>query len=83
MEQQIGRVLAALEESGLADNTIVVFTSDHGEMNQSHGLVFKSQLLEEATRTPLIISGPKVKKNIVDSINLTCGIEDVYKRQVY
>lgn len=62
VEQQIGRVLAALEESGLADNTIVVFTSDHGEMNQSHGLVFKSQLLEEATRTPLIISGPKVKK---------------------
>ena len=75
VEQQIGRVLAALEESGLADNTIVVFTSDHGEMNQSHGLVFKSQLLEEATRTPLIISGPRVKKNIVDSINLTCGID--------
>ena len=64
VEQQIGRVLAALEESGLADNTIVVFTSDHGEMNQSHGLVFKSQLLEEATRTPFIYFGSEMKKNI-------------------
>ena len=70
VEQQIGRILAALENSGLADHTIVVFTSDHGEMGQSHGLVFKSRLLEEATRTPLIISGPGVKK-------------DVYKRQKY
>lgn len=67
VEQQIGRILAALENSGLADHTIVVFTSDHGEMGQSHGLVFKSRLLEEATRTPLIISGPGVKKGVVDS----------------
>lgn len=77
VEQQIGRILAALESSGLADNTIVVFTSDHGEMGQSHGLVFKSQLLEEATRTPLIISGPGVKKGVVDSVNLTSGVDVV------
>ena len=49
VEKQIGRILTALADAGLADNTIVVFTSDHGEMGQSHGLVFKSQLLEEAT----------------------------------
>lgn len=77
VEQQIGRILTALESSGLAENTIVVFTSDHGEMGQSHGLVFKSQLLEEATRTPLIISGPGVKKGVVDSANLTSGIDVV------
>ena len=52
-----------------------MFTSDHGEMGQSHGLVFKSQLLEEATRTPLIIAGPGIQKGIVDSKNLTCGID--------
>ena len=75
VEQQIGRILAALENSGLADHTIVVFTSDHGEMGQSHGLVFKSRLLEEATRTPLIISGPGVKKGVVDSKSLTSGID--------
>ncbi len=75
VEQQIGRILSALEKSGVAENTIVVFTSDHGEMGQSHGLVFKSQLLEEATRTPLIIAGPGVRKGVVDSSNLTCGID--------
>lgn len=75
VEHQIGRILTALEKSGLADNTIVVFTADHGEMGQSHGLVFKNQLLEEATRTPLIISGPGIKKDVVDSRNLTCGID--------
>lgn len=77
VEQQIGRILTALENSGLADNTIIIFTSDHGEMGQSHGLVFKSQLLEEATRTPLIISGPGVKKGRIDSKNLTSGIDIV------
>lgn len=75
VEQQIGRILTALENSGLADHTIVVFTSDHGEMGQSHGLVFKSRLFEEATRTPLIISGPGVKKGVVDSKSLTSGID--------
>lgn len=62
VEKQIGRILTALADAGLAGNTIVVFTSDHGEMGQSHGLVFKSQLLEEATRTPLIIAGPGIQK---------------------
>lgn len=77
VEQQIGRILTALDNAGLADNTIVIFTSDHGEMGQSHGLVFKSQLLEEATRTPLIISGPGIRKGVVDSRNLTSGIDIV------
>ena len=75
VEKQIGRILTALANSGLADNTVVVFTSDHGEMGQSHGLVFKSQLLEEATRTPLLIAGPGMQKGVVDSKNLTCGID--------
>lgn len=77
VEQQIGRILTALDNSGLGENTIVVFTSDHGEMGQSHGLVFKSQLLEEATHTPLIITGPGVKKGVVHSNNLTSALDIV------
>lgn len=50
VEKQIGRILTALADAGLAGNTIVVFTSDHGEMGQSHGLVFKSQLLWKKLR---------------------------------
>ena len=75
VEKQISRILSSLEYYGLYDNTIIVFTSDHGEMCQSHGLVFKNQLLEEATRTPLIIAGPGLQKGIVDSKNLTSGID--------
>ena len=53
---QIGKVLAALRTAGLEDNTLVVFTSDHGEMDGSHKLEHKSMPYEEALRVPLILS---------------------------
>lgn len=58
VDKQIDRVLQALEESGEADNTIVVFTSDHGEMMGSHGDFGKLQLYDEAYRVPFIIRYP-------------------------
>lgn len=65
VEKQISRILSSLEYYGLYDYTIIVFTSDHGEMCQSHGLVFKNQLLEETTRIPLIIAGQDYKKELL------------------
>ncbi len=60
VDEQLGRVLDALEASGQWDNTIVVFTSDHGEMAGSHGLAFKGHTLyEEGIRVPLWISDPR------------------------
>lgn len=58
LDSQVGRVLAALEASPHAKNTIVVFTADSGVARGSHGLIGKQNLYEESVRVPLIIAGP-------------------------
>ena len=58
IDTHIGTILNTLEESGLSDDTIVVFTSDHGDMMGSHGLTAKSVMFEEAVRVPLMIRLP-------------------------
>jgi choline-sulfatase len=55
----IDRVYRGLEELGLLDNTIVVYTSDHGEMDGDHGLYQKFCLFEPAVQVPLIVSYPR------------------------
>ena len=60
-DAQVGRVLDALEETGLADNTVVVLTSDHGYHMGEHGYYQKNTLFENAARVPLVIAGPGVK----------------------
>lgn len=58
MDAQVGRVLQALEALGLSENTIVVFTSDHGYHMGEHGYYQKRTLFEDAARVPLIIRSP-------------------------
>jgi choline-sulfatase len=58
VDQHIGQVLDALDQSGLSENTVVVFTSDHGDMDSAHRLEHKSMPYEEATHVPLIVSLP-------------------------
>ncbi len=58
VDQAVARILWALEASGAAENTVIVFTSDHGEMMGSHGLVGKSVFYEEAMRVPLLVRVP-------------------------
>lgn len=62
VDGHIGRVLEALHESRLEDNTVVVFTSDHGDMDAAHRLEHKSMPYEEAARVPLIVSQPGVTR---------------------
>jgi len=58
VDRNVGRILRALEESGQADNTIIVFTSEHGEMAGDHGMMEKRTMYEEATRVPLMVRIP-------------------------
>ena len=58
VDQAAGRILWALETSGQAENTIVIFTSDHGEMMGSHGLIGKNVMYEEAVRVPMLLRAP-------------------------
>ena len=61
MDAQIGRILKKLKETGLDKNTIVVFTSDHGYHLSEHGHWQKQTLFDNATRVPLIFSGPGIE----------------------
>lgn len=54
----LGRLMDRLEEAGTMDDTLIVYTSDHGEMLGEHGLWFKNSLLEASARVPLIMAGP-------------------------
>jgi choline-sulfatase len=58
VDAEIGIVLAALRETGLEKNTLVIFTSDHGDMDGAHRLEHKSVPYEESARVPLIVSWP-------------------------
>jgi len=60
MDAQIARVIAALEAKGRLDDTIILFTSDHGLALGSHGLLGKQNLYEHSMRPPAVIVGPGV-----------------------
>jgi choline-sulfatase len=62
LDQQIGRVLDALDASGQAANTVVIFTSDQGLAVGQHGLMGKQNLYEHSLRMPFIIAGPGIPR---------------------
>jgi len=62
MDEQIGRILDALEKSGKQDNTYIFFTSDHGLACGHHGLVGKQNMYEHSVKPPLFVVGPGIPK---------------------
>lgn len=57
LDDQIGMLLAALEQTGQRENTIVIYLSDHGEMLGEHGLWYKCNFYEQSAHVPLIVNG--------------------------
>ena len=60
----IGLLLWRLEKAGQLDNTIIIYTTDHGEMLSNHGLWGKANYYEESLRVPFVMSGPDIPKGI-------------------
>lgn len=60
LDEWIGKILTTLEESGQADRTVIIFTSDHGLALGRHGFMGKQSLYEHSTRVPFLMAGPGV-----------------------
>lgn len=60
LDEQIGRILQALESSGQADNTWIFFTADHGLAVGHHGLFGKQNMYDHSLRVPFIVAGPRL-----------------------
>ncbi len=67
----LGRLMRALETSGIAGNTIVIVTSDHGDMLGERGLWYKMAFYERAVRVPLLVAGPGVtrRRRVRDAVS--------------
>ena len=61
VDMSVGAILDKLESLGLAENTIVVYTSDHGDMMGAHRMVAKGVMYEEAVRIPFLLKDPRMK----------------------
>ncbi len=68
LDEQIGRLVAFLEESGLYENTYIIFASDQGLAIGSHGLMGKQNLYEHSARAPLFITGPDIEPGRSDAL---------------
>lgn len=89
IDDEVGLVLKTLEETGLAENTIVVFVSDHGDQLLEHGIVDKNVFFESSIHIPFMISYPGIIKpagydDLIESIDLLptlfeiIGLEEPY-----
>ncbi|MBT3604997.1 MAG: sulfatase-like hydrolase/transferase [Candidatus Latescibacteria bacterium] len=81
MDRKIGQMLDVLESTGLIENTIFAYTSDHGEMLGKFGMWWKCSLYDDSVRAPLIVAGPGfgrgvISKTAVSQLDLQASIFD-------
>lgn len=81
LDDQIGQVLAALRASSFADNTIIIYTTDHGENMGEHGLWWKNAMFDTATHIPLIVNWPPRWKGGARRTGV-CSLVDVARTMV-
>jgi choline-sulfatase len=76
LDYQVGQVLTALEASGLADNTLIIYTSDHGDHNGDRGLWAKMTMYDESSSIPMIVAGPGIPKQ--KTVTTLSSLVDIY-----
>jgi arylsulfatase A-like enzyme len=87
VDDWVGKILDKVDQLGLADNTLIIFTSDHGEMLGAHGMREKNVFYEESAHIPLLIRFPnQIKKNTVvdgyvSNVDLFATIFDYLKAE--
>ena len=78
----VGEILAVLHANGFGEDTLIVYTSDHGDMQGEHGLWWKHVFYEESARVPLIVNWPGVvpagqrRAEVVSALDVTASILD-------
>ena len=75
IDHKIGLLLDALEQTGAADNTVIVFTADHGEMLGERGMWFKFNPFEQSIKVPLIIQAPGARSG--QRVGTNCSLVDL------
>ena len=73
-DSKVGELTRTLEETGMLDNTVVIVTSDHGDMLGERGLWYKMSFFEHSARVPLIMAGPGVQHQTSDN---ACSLVDI------
>ncbi|OPX25296.1 MAG: hypothetical protein B1H04_00240 [Planctomycetales bacterium 4484_123] len=73
-DAQVGRVMEALQAAGVAEDTIVIYTADHGDLLGDFGTFFKCNFLEGSVRVPLIVAGPGVRPGERSQL---AGLQDI------
>lgn len=67
LDDNVGKILSALDEAGFGNNTTIVYTSDHGDNVGARGLWGKSNMYEESAAIPMIMAGPGIKPGICET----------------
>lgn len=76
MDEQVGVVLNALKDSGLAESTRIIYTTDHGDTMGDHGIFFKNTMYEGSAGVPLVVAGPDIPKG--KSVKSCVSLVDIF-----
>ncbi len=77
IDKLLGKLINNLEKQGVADNTIIVFTSDHGLMHGEFGLGGKVHLYDPSVRIPMVVYDPRMKQRKADQSNELVALVDI------
>jgi arylsulfatase A-like enzyme len=75
VDAHVGKVLQALRDSGQYENTLIVFTSDHGDCQGAHGWNQKTVLFDESSRVPLVVKPPGASKAGTSDLLVNVGLD--------